>query len=563
MFPMKKAMKQSAAMAILNTISILLLVGTAVSFALNTVISLRINEANEDRYNLTSYANLFMDGSADLTNDVRAYAATGDKLYYDRYWEEINTIQSREQGLAGMREIGITEAEQALIDNMSALSTGLESLENEAMNHVAQGDCPSAVQEVYGQTYSDTTQRIEQLRSEFIATLERRTQEDVNRLARMCIGVNILVAVVVAASILLQVASVLYSRRRVIRPVLAIEREMAEIARGNLSSQFSLEPDTSEIGVLVDSIHRTKRTLKQYIGDISLKLSNMAKGNMDQRMDLEYVGDFLPIQNALNTILNSLNATLGEIGATSERVFQGSAQVSQGAQGLAQGATEQASAVEELSATINDLSNRMDRVAESAESAKEITDQSAGVLNLCNEKMSELVSAMNEISGAASEIAKVIDTIESIAFQTNILALNAAVEAARAGSAGKGFAVVADEVRALANKSQEASGSTEELITRSLNAVQHGTAIAAETAKTLMNVVEGAKQSAAHVDEIALNSQQQAEALKQLTEGVNQIADVVQTNSATSEESAAAAHELSDQATRMQQLMDEFRLRQQ
>ncbi len=558
---MKKKMKQSAAMAILNSISIILLLGTALSFGVNTFLNMKVNQANDDRYNLTIYANLFMDGSANLTKQVRAYAATGDRTYYDNYWTEINTTKSRETGLAGMQEIGITKEEQDLIDQMSSLSTGLESLENEAMSLVEQWDLTAAVNEVYGESYSATASQIEQLRMKFITTLQERSKQNVDRINLMSNVVNIFVAVMIGASIILQIISILYSRRNVITPIKAIENEMAEIAKGNLSSEFTMESDTSEIGMLVDSIHRTRHTLKQYIGDIADKLSNMADGNMDQKMELQYTMDFLPIQQALNTILDSMNQTLSEIGRASVKVSTGSDQVANQSQALAQGATEQASTVEELSATINDLSMQMDMVADGAENAKKITDEATGVLHTCNDKMVELVNAMNEISSASAEIAKVINTIEDIAFQTNILALNAAVEAARAGSAGKGFAVVADEVRALANKSQEASQGTEALITRSLNAVTKGTYIADETADILKDVVVGAKQSSTHVDEIAMNSQKQAEALKQLTEGVNQIADVVQSNSATSEQSAAAAQELNDQASNMQNLMTRFRLR--
>jgi len=558
---MKQVTKQSTVLTILNTLSILLLLGTAFGFLVNTVISIRVNNANNDRYNLTHYANLFLDGSTYLTNEVRSYSVSGKRVYYDRYWAEINTTRSREQGLAGMQEIGITSEEQALIDEMSSYSTGLEPLENQAMELAGQGQYAEALDIVYGDYYSTTTETIEQLRSEFIETLEKRTEARVEKLVGISQFVMTVISVMLVSIICLQIFSILYTRRKVIRPVSLISEEMTQIAKGNLSSEFQLTPDTSEIGVLVNAIHSTKGTLKQYIGDISYKLSNMAKGNMDQKMELEYIGDFLPIQNALKTILDSLNQTLHEIEVASDQVSVGSSQVSQGAQALAQGATEQASAVEELSATINDLSERMDKVADSANSTKQITDGAVQVLNLCSGKMTDLVNAMEEISHASNEIAKVIDTIESIAFQTNILALNAAVEAARAGTAGKGFAVVADEVRALANKSQEASMSTGSLITRSLEAVQLGTNIVDDTAKTLSSVVAGAVQSSAHVDEMAVNFQEQAEALKQLTAGVDQISDVVQTNSATSEESAAASQELSDQASRMQELMNAFRLR--
>jgi len=554
-------MKQSTAMAILNTVCIGLLLITAIGFGNTTIVNFSINDANEDRHNLSQYASQFLDGSQYLTNEVRAYAATSDQAHYDNYWNEINVTKTRENSLAAMQAIGLTGDEQAIIDQMSALSEGLEPLEAEAMVHAANGDTLAAIAEVYGPEYSSTAAKIQTLRTQLLTAISQRAAEKVQRLTGVCTLINVIVDVVVLAAIALQIVSIVYSRKYIIRPIKLIEEEMREIADGNLSSHLDMEADTSEMGMLAHSIHRTKDSLKQYIGDISLKLTRMAGGDMDQRMDLEYVGDFRPIQDALVTILDALNHTLGQVSTASGQVSLGAAQVSQGAQSLAQGATEQASAVEELSATINDLSHQMDKVAESASGAKTITDESVGTLGVCSGKMSELVSAMEEISQVSGEIGKVIDTIENIAFQTNILALNAAVEAARAGSAGKGFAVVADEVRNLANKSQEASRSTEEMINRSIQAVRNGTEIVGETAKTLDGVVAGAKQSSSHVDEIAANSQEQAEALKQLTLGVNQIADVVQTNSATSEQSAAASQELSEQAARMQELLSAFRLR--
>lgn len=126
---MKKAMKQSVLVAVLNTVSILLLVGVAVSVFLFVNFNKQIEKANTERFDLTYNANRFMNGSANLTNAVRAYAATADQTYYDAYMTEANELKNRETGVANLREIGITEDEEAMISEMSALSDDLAPLE--------------------------------------------------------------------------------------------------------------------------------------------------------------------------------------------------------------------------------------------------------------------------------------------------------------------------------------------------------------------------------------------------------------------------------------------------
>ena len=172
--------------------------------------------------------------------------------------------------------------------------------------------------------------------------------------------------------------------------------------------------------------------------------------------------------------------------------------------------------------------------------------------------MNSLTSAMQDISDASAEIGKIIQTIEDIAFQTNILALNAAVEAARVGEAGKGFAVVADEVRNLAGKSADAAHDTTVLIERAIAAVENGNNITNETAQAVAEVEARSGGVSDIVNKIAGASLEQTDMVKQVNIGVEQISNVVQTNSATAEESAAASEELSAQAQTLQKLVSQF-----
>ena len=167
---------------------------------------------------------------------------------------------------------------------------------------------------------------------------------------------------------------------------------------------------------------------------------------------------------------------------------------------------------------------------------------------------------MEKVSSSSTEISKIIDTIENIAFQTNILALNAAVEAARAGSTGKGFAVVAEEVRNLASKSNEAAKATKDLIESSIAAVAEGGQVVAKVTEALDKTNAISENVTIKVDAVVKAVESQTAAISQVTEGIDQISAVVQSTSSTSEQSAATAQELSDQSLLMNKLVSTFRL---
>ena len=559
---MKKAINQSTLTTILNMVSIAALALLLVLVFINNDVSGRLADSNEQRYALTYNANRFMNGSAYLTNEVRAFAATGHQEHYDNYWNEVNNLKNRDQGVAAMQEIGITAEEQSMIDSMSNLSNQLVPLEDQAMEQVRSGQREAAIDYVYGDEYNASLSQITSLKEQFLSHLDERALQEVQSLGRVSAIIRILMVAALVVVGILQAINMRIIRRRILRPVLAVRDQMGEISQGNLSAQFPWEPDSSEIGTLVNSIHETKRELKKYITDIDQKLALMAQGNMDLSIDISYRGEFLPIQRAMRQILDSLNDALSHINQTAQEVSAESQRMASGAQTLSQGAVQQASTVEELSAGIQDISSQVALTSGDAAEARKFAVEAGEQLKVCSGKMDALTTAIADIPASSNQISGITKAIEDISFQTNILALNASVEAARAGAAGKGFAVVADEVQRLASKSAESAKNITELIAASVKLVQYGTALSEETTQALSQVVDSSRQSEELVGQIAQSAHAQALSLRQLTEGMELISGVVQTNAATAQESASSAEELRHHAERLTTAVNRFRLRQ-
>jgi methyl-accepting chemotaxis protein len=172
--------------------------------------------------------------------------------------------------------------------------------------------------------------------------------------------------------------------------------------------------------------------------------------------------------------------------------------------------------------------------------------------------MTEMMAAIESIKQSSDETAKIVKTIDEIAFQTNLLALNAAVEAARAGDAGKGFAVVAEEVRNLAQRSAAAARNTSVMIEDSVKRAGNGVLISRKVGESLAEIAVTAAKVNELVSDMARANVQQAEGVEQVNKAVAQMDQVTQSNAASSEESASAAEELNAQAVEMQRMVVEL-----
>jgi methyl-accepting chemotaxis protein len=311
---------------------------------------------------------------------------------------------------------------------------------------------------------------------------------------------------------------------------------------------------------IVAGINETLDAFSQPIDEAAEVLARVADKDLTARMDGDYQGEFARIKQAMNSAVADLEETLGQVASGAEQVGAAASQVSAGSQSLAQGTNEQASSLEEVGSSLQEMSSMTRQNAANAQEGRSLSQTARESTAKGVEGMQQLASALNQIKSSADQTAKIVKTIDEIAFQTNLLALNAAVEAARAGEAGKGFAVVAEEVRNLAMRSAEAARTTADLIEQSVRNAESGVHLGEGVVVSLSEIDERVTKVREVIAEISASSEQQAQGINQVNVAVEQMNSVTQATAANSEEAASAAEELSSQAETMRGLVGQFRL---
>ena len=349
------------------------------------------------------------------------------------------------------------------------------------------------------------------------------------------------------------------------KPLQQISERLKTFAEGDLDSEFPEHDAKDEVAEMIETARKMADNLNVIISDSGKLLNEMADGNFAVATDHEerYTGKFNDLLIGIRNMNRKINDSLHQVEETAEQVSLGSGNMAEAAQSLAEGATEQAGAVEELQATIADITANVEHTAADLQKSHADARKYADDAHHSREQMHAMVEAMQRISESSMKIENIISELEDIASQTNLLSLNASIEAARAGEAGKGFAVVADQIRKLAEQSAASAVSTRELIEGSIHDVEDGNKAVALVSETLDEVIKGINAIADTSKSLSENSQSQATAMEQAEQGVNQISEVVQSNSAMAQETSATSEELSAQAETLDNLVKQFKLREQ
>lgn len=443
--------------------------------------------------------------------------------------------------------------------NLSEAWKGFENASDQLLEYVENGQIQQAL-EFYNTSYNDVS---EELANELDSAGEKANTA-IEEKYNMIMQITIL-AVIIA--IVVYIFSTIVTKKKSSRLVNQISTDLTilknaseEIVKGNVHVDIDYDHD-NEIGIVANLLKEAISIIASYIDEIRDVMSTMAEGNFDIDFQKEFIGDFINIEQAVVTFSEQISKSMVEIANASEQVSGGADQIAAAGQALAESCTDQANIVENLSSAVRNITKQIEENAQKAVAiSHEVDDISVGIIE-GNSRMQDVVHAMSTISSASQQIGKIIDTINSIADQTNLLSLNASIEAARAGEAGKGFAVVANEVSALAGQTVEAAKNTTQLIQAALDAVNEGIKIADGTAEELDQMVDKVKGINNKVNMIAKASEIQAESVKQLNADIENISSVGESNAATSQESSALSQELNGQAELLENLVGQFKLK--
>ncbi len=302
------------------------------------------------------------------------------------------------------------------------------------------------------------------------------------------------------------------------------------------------------------------RRLMQPLNHIAQVARRLASGDLSEFISVPPRGLQRRLLLPITQLALSIRTVMADVRQDLQRLKNTAKEVASSSQDMASRTEAQASSLEQTAAAMDQINGTVQQTAELAASGVAIARQTTHTVQRSQEAVHGMGTTMQEIAESSRRIGDITQTIESVAFQTNILALNAAVEAARAGEQGRGFAVVASEVRALAQRTTSLSKEIRDLIAESQERVAAGSTRAQEARTRMDEVVTSVQQVGGVLEQIDHAAREQALGVQQVGEAVQHMDGITQQNAALVEELAAAAATLYREAETAQHNIQVFRI---
>lgn len=386
-----------------------------------------------------------------------------------------------------------------------------------------------------------------------IASPESAYDSDILRFVKKLV-ISDIIALIAAIIVALIIA------KAISRPIVRVKNLLSALAQGDLSVQLNDTKNKDELGVLQNSAVSLNRMLSDMLTQSGDVLAKMAAYDLTSEDMREYPGKFNELAASINSIKAILSNMILNIQNSSVNVDGGSKQLAEAASMLSEGTMAQASSLQKLVTDVENVAQNINANSDKTIFVNESLGNLDSEIKDGDQKMQELSNVVRTVEEMSEDIKKIVNTIDGIAFQTNILALNASVEAARAGESGKGFAVVAQEIGTLATKSSDASKKTAELIEKCIKGIESAKEYADITSDSLAKIVSDSNNIANAFDEMSKANEIQAKNANDIRSEIENISQVVQSNTATAQQTAASTEVLSEQAAALKDMTGRFKV---
>ena len=335
-----------------------------------------------------------------------------------------------------------------------------------------------------------------------------------------------------------------------------VERAVA----GDYSERIQIEGKQGFFKSLAEQLNAIFDVSERGLKEANRVLAALADGDVTQRFDGEYKGQFGQLQTSANRTAEALGGLATRMTQAAESVMNVTGEIASGADDLSTRTERQAAAVKETAATMTQLAATVKNTADNASDASGKASDAQASAGEGGSVVSKAVDAIGRVEKSSAKITEITGLIEEIAFQTNLLALNAAVEAARAGEAGKGFQVVASEVRALAGRAASASLEIKELIAASNDEVQTGVKLVRQAGDTLTKIVDDVSDAAHVMTQISGAADEQSAGVGEVNRAVANIDQITQENATLVEQTSHALDNARGQVEELRRIIAFFKL---